>query len=240
MNRSVVTHQRTAWWRSHRAPSRWTAGSDRRPGSGRGGNSVAGATVAGRAATLAHLQPGQKTVGQPHRDGVPVEARPEAPLILVPSPVPAGLLMARLDDLPPRGVPGQLFQGSGGRQGTPVELALLQRASAGPLSDPPAHVPLPVTGHAPAAHRHTLLAQPALTALAPAPRAPLPPGYTVAQFISPPHRGGRCPSHRPLEVGPHRPDIPLLPGLQARPHVGGGSLIGLGEHTAMGPPHARA
>ena len=26
MNRSVVTHHSTAWWRSHRATSRWTAG----------------------------------------------------------------------------------------------------------------------------------------------------------------------------------------------------------------------
>src|ERR671914_442792 len=158
MNRAVVTHHCTAWWRSHRATSRWTAGSERLHGSGRGGNRVAGATLAGLAAALAHLQPDQKTVGQHHRDRVPVEAGPEATLILVPSHLPFGLLMELLDGTPPMGIPGQLFQCSGGRQSAPVALPLPRLASGAPLPDQPALVPLPVTGHPPAAHRHKLLA----------------------------------------------------------------------------------
>src|SRR4030095_2101094 len=100
-------------------------GSDRRHGSRRGGNRVAWATLAGLAAALAHLQPDQKTVGQNPRDGVPVEARPEAPLILVPSHFPFGLLMELLDGIPPMGIPGQLFQCGSGRQVAPGELPLL-------------------------------------------------------------------------------------------------------------------
>src|SRR5918911_536170 len=116
MNRSVVTHHCTAWWRSHRATSRWTAGSERLHGSGRGGNRVAGATLAGLAAALAHLQPGQKAVGQHPRDRVPVEAGPEAALVLVPSHLPFGLLMERLDGIPPMRIARQLLQAGRGRQ----------------------------------------------------------------------------------------------------------------------------
>src|SRR5918999_3876583 len=198
MNRAVVTHHCTAWWRSHRATSRWTAGSERLHGSGRGGNRVARATLAGLATALAYLQPDQKTVGQHHRDRVPVEAGPEATLILVPSHLPFGLLMELLDGIPPMGIPGQLFQCGRSRQIAPVALPLLRLALGGPPPDQPACVPLAVPSPPPAAHRHKLLAQPAFAALAPANRAPLPPGHALEQCIGPPHRGGRRPAHGDL------------------------------------------
>jgi hypothetical protein len=93
MNRSVVTPHWTAWWRSHRAPSRWTAGSGCLRGSGRGGKRGTRATSGGLAAALAQLQPDQEAVGQHHRDGMPVEARPQPPLGLVPPQFPVGFLM---------------------------------------------------------------------------------------------------------------------------------------------------
>src|ERR671915_2019393 len=216
MNRSVVTHHCTAWWRSHRATSRWTAGSERRHGSGRGGNRVARATLAGLATALAYLQPDQKTVGQHHRDRVPVEAGPEATLILVPSHLPFGLLMEPLDGIAPMGIPGQLFQCGSSRQVAPVELPLLRLASGGPLPDQPAFVPLPATGHPPAAYRHELLAQPPFGALPPANCAPLPTGDGVQQLVRPPHWGHHLGSYAHLEVCPHRDHIRLLPCLQAR------------------------
>ena len=72
MNRSVVTHQSTAWWCSHRTTSRCTAGSARRQRSGRGGKRVAWATPIGMAMSLSQLQPKQKAQGQHHRDRMPV------------------------------------------------------------------------------------------------------------------------------------------------------------------------
>src|SRR5262247_3180972 len=119
MNQSVVTHHCTAWWRSHRATSRWTAGNECLRGSGRGGKGVTWATSAWRAAPLLQLQPDQKAVGQHHRDGVPMKAGPQASLVLIPSHFSFGLLMELLDGIPSMGIPGQLFQPRGGRQVAP-------------------------------------------------------------------------------------------------------------------------
>src|SRR2546428_1799641 len=84
MNRLVDTHQSTAWWRSHRATSRCTAGSARRQRSGRGGKRVAWATPVCVALALPQLQPEQKAQGQHHCGGMPVKAWPQAALILIP------------------------------------------------------------------------------------------------------------------------------------------------------------
>ena len=97
MNRSVDIHQSTAWWRSHRAPSRCTAGSARRQRSGRGGKRVAWATPICVALALPPLQPDQKAHGQHHCDRMPVKARPQPALILVPAQFLFGLLMQLLD-----------------------------------------------------------------------------------------------------------------------------------------------
>ena len=56
MNRSVVIHHNTAWWRSHRATSRCTAGRARRQRSGRGGKRVAWATPFGMLVSLSKLE----------------------------------------------------------------------------------------------------------------------------------------------------------------------------------------
>src|ERR671916_3153753 len=168
MNRSVVTHQRTAWCRSHWTTSRCTAGSVLRRRSERGGKKVAGATSPGLTAALAQLQPDQKTVGQHHRDRMPMEARPQPSLVVVPAQLALGLFMKLFNRMAPMGIPRQLCQRGLGGRGSPVELPLLRLASGGPLPDQPAFVPLPATGHPPAAYRHELLAQPPFGALPPA------------------------------------------------------------------------
>src|ERR671937_2858824 len=172
MNRSVVTHHCTAWWRNHRATWRWTAGSECLRRSGRGGKRVAWATPARLAAALPPLQPDQKTVGQHHRDRMPVEARPQPPLVLVPTQFPFGLLMELLHDMPPVGIARQLFQRGRGRQVTPGVFPLFGLALCGTLAQQPALAPLSVTGDAPALHGHKLLAQPPFGALPPANCAP--------------------------------------------------------------------
>lgn len=85
MNRSVVTHHSTAWCRNHSATSRCMAGSVLRRDFGRGGKKLASATLALGAAPLLQVQPDQEAVGQHHGDRVPMEARPQPALVLVPA-----------------------------------------------------------------------------------------------------------------------------------------------------------
>jgi hypothetical protein len=84
MNRSVVTNYRTAWCRSHRATSGFTAGSKRLGQSGRGEKRATGTAWAFLIAPLLQFQPDQEAVCQHHRDGMPVVARPQSTLIQVP------------------------------------------------------------------------------------------------------------------------------------------------------------
>src|SRR5437899_1447472 len=125
MNRSVDIHQSTAWWRSHRATSRCTAGSARRPRSGRGGKRVAWATPVWMGTALSQLQPEQKAHGQHHGDRMPVKARPQAALILVPAQLLFGLLMTLLDGVAAMGVVDQLLQRGRSRQVAPRILVVL-------------------------------------------------------------------------------------------------------------------
>src|SRR5712691_1327180 len=138
MNRSVVTHQSTAWWCSHRATSRCTAGSARRQRSGRGGKRVAWATPMGMAMSLFQFQPKQKAQGQHHRDRMPVEPWPQAALIVVPTQLLFRLLMELLDRMPAMSIVDQLFQRGRGRQVTPIELGLLRLPTGGSLPEQPA------------------------------------------------------------------------------------------------------
>src|SRR6266511_3744603 len=154
MKRSVVTHHKTAWWRSHRATSRWTAGKGLLRGSRRGGKRVARTTTMWLAAPLPPLQPDQKAVGQHHRDRVPMKPQPQAALVLIPAHFLFGLLVALFHRIPAMGIAGQLFQHRGGRQITPVGFPLLRLASRGPFAYQPAHVPLAIAGDAPALHGH--------------------------------------------------------------------------------------
>src|SRR5207244_1516448 len=138
MNRSVDIHQSTAWWRSHRATSRCTAGSARRQRSGRGGQRVAWATPVCVALALPQLQPEQKAQGQHHCGGMPVQAWPQAALVLIPPQVLFGFLVKLLDRMAAMSIVDQLLQRSRGWQVTPIVLALFRLTTSGPLSQQPA------------------------------------------------------------------------------------------------------
>jgi hypothetical protein len=142
MNRSVVTHHWTAWWRSHHATSRWIAGSVRRRRSGRGGKRVAGATSASRSVPLAQLQPDQEAIGQHHCHRVPMEPGPQPPLVLIPAQFAFGLFMELLHRMAPMSIASQLVHRGRGRQITPVVLPLLGLAPRGALAQQPADLPL--------------------------------------------------------------------------------------------------
>ena len=143
MNRSVVIHHSTAWWRSHRATSRCTAGSVPRCRSGRGGKRVAWATPSRLVLSLPQLLPEQKAVCQHHGDGMPVETPPQPSLVLVPAQFPLGLFMELLDGMAAMGNVHQFLQGSRGRQVAPIVFALLWLTTSCPLSQQPAHVASP-------------------------------------------------------------------------------------------------
>src|SRR5919108_3601089 len=124
MNRSVVTHQWTAGWRRHRATSRWTAGSEVRPGAGRGGTRIARATPPTVSGSRPELQPDQQAGGPHHGDGMAVKARPQPALVLVPAPCACGLFMEPLARIPPMRIAPQLLQRGRGGQLAPVVLPL--------------------------------------------------------------------------------------------------------------------
>src|SRR5262245_46308221 len=120
MNASVVTHQHTAWWRSQRTTSRLTAGSVCRDRSGRGGKRLPGPSTPTHHASLAQFQPHEKAVGQHHRDGMAVEAWPQAALIVIPPQFSFGFLMELLNRMPAMGIGDQLFHGGRSWQVTPI------------------------------------------------------------------------------------------------------------------------
>src|ERR671915_663996 len=125
MNRSVVIHHNTAWWRSQLATFRCTSGSARRQRSGRGGKRVAWATPFRMSLALSKRQPDQKTQGQHHRHRMPVKARPQPTLILIPAQFAFGFFMELFNGMATLGIIDELFQCRRGGQGAPIELVLV-------------------------------------------------------------------------------------------------------------------
>jgi hypothetical protein len=238
MNRSVVTHHGTAWWRSPWATSRGTAGSQRLRRCGRGGTRVARATSAFVLPALSPPQPDQNAGGPHHRDGLPVEARPPSPLLVVPPHLSRGLFMTRLDRTPSLGIPSPLRQRGGRRPGAPGLGALLRLAARRPLAPQPADRSRPVAGDAPAAPGAKLLPPPPFRALTPADGAPWPAGQPLPPLVGP-RPGARRLALRPAaEVGAPPHPSAVLPRLQARQNVRGGPSGGISPHARLGsaPP----
>src|ERR671932_839691 len=152
MNASVVIHQHTAWWRSHRATSRCTAGSVCRHRSGRGGKQIPRTSAPTSRLSLAPFQPHEKTVGQHHRDGMAVETRPQPTLIVIPPQFSLGLFMKLLDGMPAMGIGDQLLHWGRGGQVTPIVLMLLGLPTGGALAEQPADVSLSLRRDPPGAH----------------------------------------------------------------------------------------
>src|SRR5512135_84118 len=89
---------------------RCTSGNGSRRRSGRGGKSPAGSTPPGCLLPLTPLQPHQEAGGQHHTDRMPMEPRPQPPLILVPAQQTLGLLVISLHPVPPVRVLDHLIQ----------------------------------------------------------------------------------------------------------------------------------
>jgi hypothetical protein len=185
MNRSVVIHHNTAWWRSHSAPSRCISGSARRQRPGSGGKRVAWATPSGMILALSKLQPQQKPHGQHHGDGMAVKAWPQPTLLLIPAQFPCGLLMELLNGMAAMDILDQFLQRHRGRQGAPRALGLFGLSLSCPLPQQPADAGFTLCGQTTGPQRHTLLAQPALGAKPPTHGAPLTPRYGGQHLVGP-------------------------------------------------------
>src|SRR5437016_3655842 len=150
---------RMASSRSQSVMQRWTWGRDRRLRSGRGGKRPAWPATSALLLPLGELLADQETVRQHDADGVPVEARPQPPLILVPAQQLLGLLVKLLHPVPSVCVLDHPLQGHVRPEVAPVVASL---AVGGVLADQPAYPPLALRRHPPAADGHHLGPQPAL------------------------------------------------------------------------------
>src|SRR5436190_1827873 len=169
--RSRRTCSRTASRRSQSTMRRWTSGRGSRRRSARGGKRPARPAAPAHLLALLELLPHQETVRQHHQHTVAVEPGPQPALILVPAQQSLGFLVKPLDPVPTMRVLHHPHQRRLRPEVAPVVAPL---AVALIFPDQPAYPPRAVGGNAPAAPSHHLGPQPALAALAPADRPPLP------------------------------------------------------------------
>src|SRR5436190_21666820 len=120
--RSRATHSRTASRFNQSTTRRWTAGSDTRRRSPRGGKRPAPRAGPGDLMPVPGLLPDQEAVGQQDGDRVPVGPGPQPPLVLVPPEQLLRLLVVPLHPMPPVRVLDELRQRRPRPEVTPVEL----------------------------------------------------------------------------------------------------------------------
>src|SRR5512135_3500577 len=198
-----ASHSRRASSRSQSTTWRCAAASGSRRRSGRRGKSSARTTPPTLLLPLLPLPPHQVAVGQHHRHRMPVEPRPQPPLVLVPAQQALGLLVVPLHPVPSVGVLHHRQQGHPRPEVAPGVLpaSLLGRRLA--LADQPAEVPPAVRGHAPAPQGREPAAQPTLAALPPADGVPGRTRQRLQQRLRPPTRLGppTAADHREVTAG---------------------------------------
>lgn len=174
---------------------------------------------------------------------MPVKARPQAALILIPTQLPLGFFMEWLHGMATMGILDQFLQRRRGGQITPVELALVGLSPSRPLPQQPADVRRPLCGKTPRPQRHKLLAQPAFGPVTPAEGAPLAPRHGGQRRVGS-LTGRRAASLHPhLNITPNGHSIPLVARFQCRQDI---KTFGLSPSSASavtprcGTPQARA
>src|SRR5512135_696946 len=164
---------------------RWTSGSETRRRSGRGGKRSAGTTTPTGNLPLLPLPPDQIAVRQHHRHGMPVEARPQPPLILVPAQQALGLLVELLHPVLPVDILHHAFQSHRRSEVAPVIFAL---PLGHLLADQPAPPTPPRRPHTPATQRDEASPHPAIASLPPGHRSPRPRRLGCDQDVRPVRR----------------------------------------------------
>src|SRR5262245_57148286 len=208
-SRSRRSCSRTASRRSQSTTRRWTSGRGSLRRSGRGGKRPARSAAPAPCLAVLELLPDQEAVRQHHQHAVAVKAGPQPALVLVPAQQALGLLVELLHPVPPMGVLHHPHQRRVLPEVAPVVAPL---AVAAVLADQPAYPPRALGGDSPAAQGHHLGVQPALAALTPANRPPLPLATGGYQRLRP-LRWGK-PRSGDAEVATHRVDVTLLAQLQ--------------------------
>src|SRR5436305_799849 len=127
---------------------------------------------AGSLLALLPLLPDQEAVRQHYTDGMPMEPRPQPPLILVPAQQLLGLLVISLHPVPPVRVLHHPLQRYLRTEVAPVVPPLAVR---GILTDQPPRTMPPRRRHPPRPQRHEPPTHPALAPFPPRPPPPPPP-----------------------------------------------------------------
>src|SRR3954452_4055627 len=196
--------------------------------SGRGGKSPAWPTRASALSALP-LAPDQETVRQHHRRRMAMEARPQPPLILIPTQLPFGLLMELLDPVTPVRVFHHLRQRHLWTKVAPKRFPALALAPRLTLPDQPTTVPLTVAGHPPTPQRDEPPAQPLLAPLPPTHRPPRRGRQGLQDRIDPLGRR-RAPAEGHGEIAPDRDHIVFATLLKAGQEVRVVSVVGVGHY----------
>src|SRR4051812_9837857 len=184
-NRAMSSRSRNSRAASRRSQSqmrRWISGSAIRRRSGRGGKRPAGPAASPRLLPLPELMPDQEAVRQHHAHRVPVEARPQPPLVLVPAQQPLRFLVILLLPVPPVRILHHLLQRRLRAEVAP-EVAPLPIGAL--LPDQPADPPRAPPPPPPAADRHEASTQPTLAPLAPVDGPPRAPGWGGDHRVGP-------------------------------------------------------
>src|SRR5271166_519220 len=177
--------------------------------------------------SLLPLLPDQKTVRQHYAHRVPVKARPQPSLILVPAQQTFGLFVILLHPMPTMRVLYHPLQRYLRTEVAPVVPPL---AVGGILTDQPARTTMPRGRHAPATLPDKAPAHPALASLPPGYRAPRPRRLRPHQDVGPSRRPA-APRQRHGEVGADGDHVVLSALLQAVQEVGVVAVVGVGGHA---------
>src|SRR5438445_12884966 len=164
---------------------------------------------------------------------MPVKARPQPALILVPAQFLFGLLMQLLDGVPAMGLSDQSLQRGRSRQVAPIILVVLGLPTRRSLSPQPADLGFALRREPPGAHGPALLAPPALAPVPPAARAPLAPGHGGQPVVDPLGMGGIPTLRAHLQVGSHGHHIACVARLQSGQAMGVVAIVRLRDYTAM-------
>src|SRR4051812_32443299 len=214
--------------RSQSQTPRWTSGSGTRRRSGRGGKSPPRAPRAGSLLALLPLVPDQEAGPQHHAHRVPVEARPQPPLVLIPAQQLLRSLVILLHPVPPMRILHHLLQRRARAEVAP-EVAPLPVAAL--LPDQPTDPPRAVRPHPPAADRHEPPTQPALAAFTPVDGMPRSLALGGDRRVGPLRRRPPLRGHR--EVAADGGHMTLLADVQSIEEVGVVAVVGVGRHTGV-------
>lgn len=221
--------------RSHSMIARWTLGNDTRRTSRQGGKSGPGQACSPLLRALSIFQPDQKAIGQHHRQRVPVEALPDAPLMLIPTQFTFRFFVILLDPATPMLVLDQFDERRLTRKVTPIIMILARRVVTGAFADQPTDVPCTIPVHAPTAHGRELRFELNSVSMPPATGLPVPRAVRSDERFRPLRSDLGAPPQTDLKVFAHGGNAAFAPLFQSVQKAGIVTIITIGDHARIVP-----